>query len=312
VPAFPLLSVIIPTFHRNDALALCLTRLAPGAQTLDPGSYEVIVSDAGTRSTAEMTLRQQFPWARWSPAPGCGPGVNRNLGARQARGDWVVFVDDDCLPEPGWLQAIADSAQTNSVDVIEGKTAVPDERDNPLYYAPYNPTGGLLWSCNLAVRRKVFEQMGGFDEDLIEQCEDMEFAHRVVQARLRTLFRPDALVWHPMRRHGWRGIIRQTLKTRWHLLYALKTRTSAPPGANAVFALARLAATQFLNLLRTTWHLLSRHDAAHWKSKWFWQIWSWLTFPLLLPYLMIWEMRFRSRLFPKKVPENNRPGSARN
>jgi GT2 family glycosyltransferase len=296
------LSVIIPTFHRNDALALCLARLAPGAQTIEAGCYEVIVSDAGTHSTAEAMLRERFPWARWSPAPGCGPGANRNAGARQARGKWLVFVDDDCLPEPGWLMAIADSAQRNGVDVVEGKTAVPDERDSPFYYAPYNLTGGYFWSCNLAVRRTVFEQMGGFDEDLVEQCEDMEFAHRISSAHLPTVFRLDALVWHPMRRIGWGGVMRQTLKTRWYLLYALKTGQSRPLSADAVSALAGLAATQLLNLLRTTWHLFSRHDPMRWKSKWFWQTWSWMAFPVLLPYLMVWELRFRRRLLQKTSP----------
>ena len=98
-------SVLIPTFHRNDLLVCCLDRLAPGSQTLPVSQYEVIVSDDGRDSTAEEMLRQHYPWARWVKGPQEGPAANRNFAVTQAKGTWLVFTDDDCLPELGWLKA---------------------------------------------------------------------------------------------------------------------------------------------------------------------------------------------------------------
>ena len=295
----PKISVIGPTCNRPDVLANCLHRLAPGRQTLYALDYEVLVSDAGADFSAR-TMCERFPLVEWHPAPGAGPAANRNAGARHARGEWLVFIDDDCLPDRTWLARINDAIEQGNVDVVEGRTAVPNERDHPLYYAPYNPTGGLYWTCNLAVRKDVFTRLGGFDEDLAEQCEDMEFGHRIARARLRTVFRPDAVVWHPMRRVGWRGLVRSTLRMRWHVMYRLKTDQAAPLGSSRVTAAGQLAASTFANLLRTTAHLVTRHDPAHWRTKWFWQAWSWLTFPALLPYLMVWDVRFRRMLIERE------------
>jgi GT2 family glycosyltransferase len=274
-------------------LANCLHRLAPSRQSLYGMDYEVLVSDAGAEPRSAAAMCARFPWVEWHPASGAGPAANRNAGARHARGEWLVFVDDDCLPDPGWLPAIHAAVTKGDVDVVEGRTTVPNERDHPLYYAPYNATGGLYWTCNLAVRKDVFTRLGGFDEDLAEQCEDMEFAHRITRAGLRTVFRPDAVVWHPMRRVGWRGLVAATLRMRWHVMYRLKTNQAAPLGSSRLTASAHLAASTFANLLRTTAHLVTRHDPAHWRTKWFWQVWSWLTFPALLPYLLVWDGRFR-------------------
>src|SRR5438552_17841427 len=102
-----LISVIIPTCHRNDLLVRCLDGLAPGKQDLLPEHYEVIVSDDGSRSTAEKLIAGTYPWARWVTGPRRGPAANRNHGAKHARGEWLAFVDDDCLPDKGWLEAIA-------------------------------------------------------------------------------------------------------------------------------------------------------------------------------------------------------------
>jgi GT2 family glycosyltransferase len=309
--AQPLFSVVIPTFHRNAALSWCLDRLGPGRQvamTLVPphssddlwddvaSRYEVIVTDAGGSSTAETMIRAQYPWARWVACPGKGPGPNRNHGANVARGEWLVFLDDDCLVESQWLAAIADAIRTGLVDVVEGETAIPNERDSPFYYAPHNLTGGLYWTCNLAVRRSVFTAIGGFDEDLNEQCEDMEFAHRISTASFRTVFRSDARAWHPMRHIGWRGVWRATLRKRWHRLYSLKVRRSPSSGYRLLPTILRTSGEILTNLLRTTWHLVSRHDPARWKSRWFWEVWGWVTLPLLLPYLVVWDLRFRRML----------------
>ena len=108
-----LISVVIPTRERNATLALCLDRLAPGAQTLPHDQYEVIVADDSAGHLAFELVRDRYPWARWQEGPRRGPAANRNAGARAARGTWLVFTDDDCLPDPIWLEAYAAAMNPN-------------------------------------------------------------------------------------------------------------------------------------------------------------------------------------------------------
>ena len=200
-----MISVVIPTRHRNDLLERCLDRLAPGAQTLAVDQYEVIITDDGGETTAELLVGQKYSWARWIAGPRKGPAANRNHGARSARGEFVAFTDDDCLPSPDWLAAFAATVHSG-VDVYEGKTTCTDGIRSPLQEAPLNLHGGCLWSCNLMIRADVFHALGGFDVDFPNAwCEDVEFFERVRLSGINWRFVPDAVIDHPARRRrlGW-------------------------------------------------------------------------------------------------------------
>ncbi len=214
------LSVVIPTCQRLDALAECLARLASGAQTLPADSYEVIVTDDGSQPTAEPMLREQFPWARWFAGPRRGPAANRNYGARQARGEWLVFLDDDCVPAPGVLAAyVAARKQSPGSTVLEGRTRAIGVRTRLDMECPINETGGYLWSCNFCIRRSVFVGMGGFDEKFPSAfMEDVDLRLRLRKAGEPTAFVPEAEVGHGWRlRRGCKFVRLQARSTRYFL-----------------------------------------------------------------------------------------------
>lgn len=199
----PIISVVIPTCHRNDLLAKCLDCLAPGVQTLPPKQYEVIVTDDGSHSTAEQIVRECYPWARWLEGPHKGPAANRNNGASHAQGEWLVFTDDDCLPKPEWLAAyIAEIVP--GTKVYEGKTTCEQGIRSPMEQAPVNLSGGWLWSCNMMLQREVFQELGGFDETFPQpHLEDVDLRERIKQAKHTFFFVEKAVVDHPPRRvHG--------------------------------------------------------------------------------------------------------------
>lgn len=200
VRAHPQFSVIIPTYKRPDLLKLCLERLTPGAQTFE-GPYEVIVSDDDPAGSAQASLGKAFPWVRWVQGPGKGPAANRNAGAAEAHGEWLAFTDDDCLPEPGWLAGYASAIQQNqNAEVLEGLTFSGDEPMRLLEFAPDNHTGGFLWSCNFAIRNKVFYALEGFDEAFpYAHMEDVDFRERLMQANYKLHFVESACVFHPRR-----------------------------------------------------------------------------------------------------------------
>ncbi len=201
----PRISVVVPTCRRLDLLARCLDRLAPGVQTLPADRYEVLVTDDG-EPAAESLLVEKYPWASWGPGPRRGPAANRNAGARRARGEWLAFTDDDCVPDPGWLAAFVAAAH-DGCRVYEGRTTCVAGCRSPLEHSPGNLTGGYLWSCNIFIRRATFEAVGGFDEAFpYPHMEDVDLRERLIRAGHPFEFVPEAVVDHPPRRlsSGWR------------------------------------------------------------------------------------------------------------
>jgi GT2 family glycosyltransferase len=172
--------------------------------------YEIIVADDGRTSTAEAMIRHSFPWVRWVQGPGIGPAANRNAAAAVARGTWLAFTDDDCLPQPEWLQAFLNAIAAHlGLAVFEGKTVPDRPRKTLAEHSPVGSQAGNLWSCNFAILRSEFEHLGGFDSQFRVCMEDNDFALRVRKSGLIFPFIEDALVVHPWRsrslaRDGWK------------------------------------------------------------------------------------------------------------
>lgn len=199
-----LFSVIIPTYHRNDLLAKCLDCLAPSIQTLPTEQYEVIVTDDGSETTAEEMILEHYPWVNWVAGPRKGPAANRNNGANFARGEWLAFTDDDCLPDPQWLEAYAKAIDTQvTCLVFEGRIYVDRPRRNLAETSPTNETGGRLWSCNFTIQRQLFESLAGFDERFpYAAMEDVDLRLRLTKRGHKFPFIQSASVCHPWRRKG--------------------------------------------------------------------------------------------------------------
>jgi GT2 family glycosyltransferase len=211
----PLFSVIIPTCHRDEALTRCLEVFASEnqegmtliyANSLNPkreniDTYEVIVTDDGSLNTVERTLREKFPWAAWMSGPKRGPAANRNHGAAKALGEWLVFVDDDCVPERTFLASYARAAAVGNCAVLEGMTLPLGNRGAADMECPINELGGRLWSCNFAIKRPLFLKLGGFDENFPgPAAEDIDMQTRLSKAGHKAVF-----VWEARVRHPWRA-----------------------------------------------------------------------------------------------------------
>lgn len=191
------------------------------------GEYEVTVSDDSKDSQVRDLLKTKFPWAQWIEGPKRGPAANRNHGTRPARADWLVFTDDDCLPDPGWLAAFAAELTTAgraAPDVLEGRTYADRPRRSLAERAPVNSDGGYLWSCNLAVRTELFHRLGGFDEGFPHATmEDVDFALRLRAAGAREVFVAAAGVCHPWREiAGFRSMWAAEERHRASVKYFLK------------------------------------------------------------------------------------------
>jgi len=197
-----LFSIVIPTYKRHKYLSGCLDCLAhyfdPAIQCPLGFEVEVLVCDDDQDNDVMVLLDNFYPWSTYIKGPSRGPAANRNYGASHACGEWIVFTDDDCLPQNGWLEAYAEYC--HEFDVMEGKTSPSGRRMRADDECPINHAGGCLWSCNFAIRRTVFNKLNGFNEDFTyPACEDVELHARILKSSFRSSFVPSAEIYHPWR-----------------------------------------------------------------------------------------------------------------
>jgi len=205
----PTSSVIIPTCNRQKALESCLVALA--RQTLPGGSFEVIVVDDGSEPPLALD-----PWL-WAEKfslkvvrqKSSGPSSARNRGVAEACGHFIAFTDDDCLPEPAWLETLVAELEecpsalcgTVTVNGLPGNLwSATSQYIIDLVYAHFNASPDyayFLASNNIACRRKKFLELGGFDTGFSKAgAEDREFCDR-----WRMSGNPLRLVRKPLLQH---------------------------------------------------------------------------------------------------------------
>jgi len=282
-------SVIIPTRHRNDELAKCLDCLAPGMQELGSEAYEVIVTDDGSNTTAEALIREQYPWARWTPGPRRGPAANRNNGAAQAAGEWLVFTDDDCLPSAGWLKAYSDAREQASV--LEGLTRTDRARRSYAEESPINLTGGYLWSCNFSIKKKLFHELAGFDENFpAPAMEDCDFRENLREAGIPFCFIKSAEVVHPWRQaKGW-DFWESHLQAV--IYYYRKHPHLGPKHPTTSYFLNSLRF--FKNNVFVNYRSVGTTGIFHALIRFAWDMWTSIRFRYLLAHYAAVEIRMRS------------------
>jgi len=196
-----LFSIVVPTCNRYPALSRCLAALQPQLEKADPQTCEIIVTDDSAADDLKSQLATDFPQVRWQQGPRRGPAANRNSGAKSANGDWLLFIDDDCVPQPHLLSAYR-TAMTQNPRTLVFEGAILEERPRTRLdeEAPLNQTGGYLWSCNFMIQRELFFALDGFCELFpYAALEDVDLRERLKKKGLPFLFVPEANVIHPWR-----------------------------------------------------------------------------------------------------------------
>ena len=203
-------SVVIPTFQRRDLVAKAVRALI--AQTESPLEVIVVV-DGSTDGTADALRRLQTPFPLLVlEQVNQGPAQARNKGAEAARGDLLLFLDDDMLAAPDLLARLREAheggadAATGHIPTVPGTEMfrLPGavswtERRRERLLASQEPLKvGDILTGQLSVRRDVFRSLGGFDDRNFTiggtyGGEDADFARRLIAAGHRVAFAPDAV-----------------------------------------------------------------------------------------------------------------------
>jgi cellulose synthase/poly-beta-1,6-N-acetylglucosamine synthase-like glycosyltransferase len=204
----PFASVIIPTYQRPAQLAECLDALHQ--QSYPSTRFEVIVVDDSGEPPAAPVVTAFGSRLRTTVvrvARG-GPGAARNVGAANARGSILAFLDDDCRPDPRWLALLVGTVQQDDRVLVGSRiiNALPSD----LYasathclvdylYRVCNQPGShteFLSSTGFAVSREAFLSIRGFDPSVRHASEDREFCQRWSRCGRRLVYNPEALVRH--------------------------------------------------------------------------------------------------------------------
>ncbi len=197
------ISVIVPAYNAAETLNQCLAALEQ--QTLSGHDYEVIVVDDGSSDQTAKIARSRG--VRLIQQSNAGPAAARNRGARETRGDLLLFTDADCAPAPDWLERMM--APFSDPQVVGAKGTYRTRQTDLVarfvqleYEGKYARMAGLdridfVDTYSAAYRRDVFLTNGGFDSNFTTaSVEDQEFSFRLARKGYRLVFCPDAIVYH--------------------------------------------------------------------------------------------------------------------
>lgn len=204
----PGFSIIVPTFNRVESLVNTLLGIALLDYPRD--KFQVIVVNDGGAAVPLATMRQfesKLQLCVLNQENG-GPSVARNAGAAQAQHEWLVFTDDDCVPDANWLRHLAEAVQPNLV--LGGTTE--NGLDENVYaeasqclifflYSYYHQSSRrrtqlpYFASNNLAMPWTAFDAVGGFNESM-RWAEDRDLCARLATAGFSLKFVPEARIRH--------------------------------------------------------------------------------------------------------------------
>ena len=220
----PAVSVIVVNLNGRALLGDCLDSIA--AQEYPAAQVQTIVVDNGSTDGSLQFVREAYPWVQVIEAGrNLGFAAGCNLGARKASGDFVAFLNNDARADAGWLQAMVEATQTDpaiaciaakildqdgkTIDFVgtamnltgrafqidEGLPVSPDAHDEP---------AEVLAPCGAAmlVRRDIFWQIGGFDEEFVAYYEDVDLGWRLWLSGYEVLFSPQAIAYHRKHQTG--------------------------------------------------------------------------------------------------------------
>jgi len=202
LPRYPKVSVIVCSYNGGKTLGRCLESL----KYINYPDYEVVLVDDGSKdNTPEIVA--QHPWVVAVQQENKGLSVARNVGARTATGEVIVYTDSDCMADPDWLYFLIGTLLSGDYAGVGGPNISPPAEDwiqACVSAAPGGPNHVLLTDvvaehvpgCNMGYYKWAFEQIGGFDPEYRKAGDDVDFCWRLQQSGGVIAFSPAAIVWH--------------------------------------------------------------------------------------------------------------------
>ena len=225
----PLVSVVVLNFNGAPWLHQCFESLEKVHYPQD--RLEVIMGDNASTDDSIDYTKNRFPWVRVLPLDrNYGFCKGNNLCAREATGEYLVFLNNDTFVAKDWLINLVLATRSDPAIVSStGKILFPQfaggrlinaaggviapsgggfyngwmEEDSPVY--ALSACTGFGCGAGVLVQKKFFLESGGFDEYYFYSCEEMDLGFRAWLYGFKVLYVPSAVMYHYMGRTGFRG-----------------------------------------------------------------------------------------------------------
>jgi len=196
----PLITVQLCTYNRRALLGRVLEALFH--QDLDPNDYEIVLVDDGSNDgTYEEILRHVRPTCAFQLVRQRNAGLarGRNVGIERARGEIILFMDDDVLATSNLLSTHVRFHREHQRTICRGVAINVESFDNlpPPTYSLRNYSGAYFWTTNVSAPLALIRETGNFDERFREYgWEDLELGFRLRRKGVPSLLARDAVVYH--------------------------------------------------------------------------------------------------------------------
>ena len=222
----PKVSIIIPNKESSDMLERCIAAICERTKYPD---YEIIVVENNSSSGGILSLYRKLRsrgirvlrWKSRAGEPSFNFSAINNFGARAAKGEYLVFLNNDVEVGEGWLEELLGVCERPEVGAAGPKLLFPDGRiqsagivvgigqvAGSLFTGMNGAFSGYLHKASLMqdlsavtaammmVRRSVFEKVGGFDEELAVAFNDVDLCLKIREENLLVVYDPFAQAIH--------------------------------------------------------------------------------------------------------------------
>jgi len=206
------ISVVVPTYNREDAVKECIDSLI--SQEFPKDRYEIIIIDSSSTDSIkkfiELSYQLPNPEIRYFYQKKEGMSAARNLGIAKASGDIVYFFDDDCIADKDCLKTIYPAYDRKEIGGVEGRIAgyysstIVQKYGDYLFLKTNVKPGDLLpdmdgpITCNASYKKEVLLAVEGFDTQFLTM-EDLDIALRIREKGYFFKYMPSAVVYHKQR-----------------------------------------------------------------------------------------------------------------
>lgn len=215
------LSVLVCTLNRSHNVIPCLDSIAEALSHAGLTDAEIVVTDNGSTDDTWSVLEN---WAAGSPVPVAlqretrkGASFARNCGLRAARGDLIIWTDDDCRLAPDFITKALELDRTDTEPTFRGGcVTLGDQSDLPICVTArddarrwhikkhpngYLSLGGAFMGANMMMPRSIVDRVGFFDERFgpgssIPAGEEVDYIFRAYAAGFMIEYTPELIVYH--------------------------------------------------------------------------------------------------------------------
>jgi cellulose synthase/poly-beta-1,6-N-acetylglucosamine synthase-like glycosyltransferase len=197
-------SVIVPAYNAEKTIGKTISGLLN--QDYNKKYEIIIVDDGSTDATREVV--KKFKEVKLIEQEHKGPAAARNLGAKKAKGNILLFTDADCIPARNWIKNMIEPFKNKEIVGVQGTYKTLNKESLIARFAGYEIEErhkkmekqkyiDFIGTFSAGYRKDIFLKFNGFDESFpIASGEDPELSFRISKAGYKMVFQPKAFVFH--------------------------------------------------------------------------------------------------------------------